>query len=229
GRGFKSLLSKTEQDAVFLRHAIETPGIIHSGAIKIHYFLHPLPTPWSRIEKRHYAKRLLTNHLIGASQSISRQHLWLVLLIRVQKVVNFIKDLHLVTVQYPPVHKKRLFIATGNVDAIIGHPHISQFVIPHSLLDLPSGHIQIDQQIGVGTKTRPKSINHFHFRLILFYLISQFGSFLLIKEVFHRQLCHISEDPVIGYIGKDHFFDLVLLLKSSTAVEEAMVCQIGVK
>src|SRR5439155_25034800 len=133
-----------------LWYAVEAPCVVRCTLRKITHSLHPVSSPWSRIEVRHYAegppyrlshrftKRFTTNHLRHAR------------VIRIKQKIGQRKLLLLQTVSRSPLREESAPVFLRETSLSVVATKIAQFKAPVPELDLPPGHIGIDEHIAIG-------------------------------------------------------------------------------
>ena len=110
GGDLDDVFIKFEQQAVFLRHTVETPGVIRGRRFQPEALLHPLSAPGAGIKKGHQAERTSCRFPESLHHRRSLDHFGLPRNIGVQQEVPPVKKRLLEPVAHSPVNEESLFV-----------------------------------------------------------------------------------------------------------------------
>src|SRR5262249_35498760 len=100
-------VAEAEQKAVFLGNAVEAPGVVRLVLRETADPFHPVATPRTGIEKRHYAKRLAGSHPKSAKKFCTGEHLRRSRIVGVEQEVDAIEQSYFQPIGCAPIDKER--------------------------------------------------------------------------------------------------------------------------
>ena len=135
-----------KKEAVLLRNAVEAPSEVLSLPVKVADFLHPLASPWSRVEERNYSERIDSSLFQTCQECCPVNHLRCAGNVGVDPVFNLAHDLILVAVADSPVVEITSLVLERRCLAAVVSAECLHLMPAESLLDLPSCHVSICQK-----------------------------------------------------------------------------------
>ena len=149
GGNFQPRVAETEQQRIFLRHAVETPAVILRAAVEIANFLHPLAAPRRGIEEWHDAKRLRHCLTQTAPDSFTLGELRLARIVCVEDEIPFGDERSFPAIAHTPVHKERAFVLQIRGERFVVCTEVVRFVAAVAQLAFPARHVGINQNISI--------------------------------------------------------------------------------
>ena len=148
GRKLETDAFHFQQQAVFLRHAVEAPAVVGHAPVQVAHVLHPLAAPGSGVEERHDAERLAGGLVDAAEEGLAGDHLRVAGRIGVDPPVHAREQCIFIIVQHPPVDEKAALVLDGHGVFAVVHAQAAHFVAAEALLDFPAGHVGKPLAIG---------------------------------------------------------------------------------
>ena len=149
GRQFKDACAEAEREAVLFRNAVEAPGVIGRAVGQIKVLAHPLTAPGAGIEEGHQAERALRDRGESRAERVSAQHRGGVGTIAVDPKVYVLVEFVPLVIGCSPVEKEGALVQLTGRCGGVGEAQAGSLFAPLPLLNLPAGHIDIDEQIVV--------------------------------------------------------------------------------
>ena len=211
---------KIEQQAVLLRHTIETPGIVHRRPVEVAYFLHPLPAPGARIEKRDHAERLGSRLFQGSPYRFAGSHFRAAFGVGVQHKIPVRHEFSFQAVAHPPVGKIGAFVHPAEFQRLVVDTETGYGLAPHPLLDFPARHVCINQQVPALRCYRSACAIHHHQAPGIPDACLHGCQLLRVEKLFDGKPGHVAENAVVGHIGICEAVDFRLTQKGVSDIEK---------
>ena len=198
--------TKTEKQAIFFRHAIETPGVVGLVAWQVAHCFHPMTTPWTGIEERDNTKGAMGGGMERGVEVGAANHFGGVGLVAIEKKVDLWQEFDFQPVGGAPVEEVAALVFERGIFGTVVDAEIADESAAIALLNFPSGKVGVDQNVGMrgnqgcaGTDDEMKS-RAGDGRADLFHLDG-------IEEIRNRRRVHPAEDGIGGEQGPESGFD----------------------
>lgn len=139
-----------QQQAVLLRHAVETPTEIIHAAVQVTDLFHPLAAPRRRIEKRHDTERTPDRAVDTLHEGPRRNHQRPLRAVRIDPIVHTAVKALFMIVEQRPVVEIPPFVLPAGLSIRIVDAQTVYGVFAEPLLNFPTRHIGINRQVRGG-------------------------------------------------------------------------------
>lgn len=152
GRKCESQIAKTEEQTVYLRHAIKTTNRVFRFAVQITEFIHPLSAPRRGIEKWDHAERPSRGCVQSATHVFGVGQFRLARIVRVEHIIPSFDERTFPPVSDGPVHEECTLIFEFCRDGFVIRTEIAGFIAVKPLLCLPARQVGVNQNVSPGNQ-----------------------------------------------------------------------------
>jgi hypothetical protein len=160
-----------------------------------------VPAPGTGIEEGHHAERALHRLREPLPKVASRDHLGRPGIVRVEEEVEGLQHVPLEPVRRPPVHEEPPLVLQAQLFGMVVHRDRRGLFPPLALLNLPPGHVGVDQRVGRGEEAGPRPDDEGEALPRLLDPRPKGRLSPRVEEVGDREAVHPTEDRVVPEVG----------------------------